>query len=275
VFTRAGNNYGDETLFSANIDGSGEVQLGTATGACCPWASPDGKLIGRTQGTGDVLHQVFSAIDGSGEFELVPPAGKMFGSGPISVDGRIVLEGFSNPGFQERETYIANVDGSDVRVLTKEHFIPGDFSPDGKTVVLFKPVGADDDHPVPPGELWLVGADGKNLRRLTPAGLQVQCCFNFRWSPDGSKILFANPNGSLQTIAPDGTGLATVFHLDQAWAVTPTWSPDGSMILFALDPQSNPFRHPVNALAVIRSDGTGLTEVLRDSTFKREPIWLP
>jgi Tol biopolymer transport system component len=97
---------------------------------------------------------------------------------------------------------------------------------------------------------------------------------NYRWSPDGSKIVFANPDGGLWTIAPDGTGLAEVFHQADAWAITPTWSPDGSMILFGLDPSPNPFAHPANGLYVIRADGTDVTLVLGGDDFKREPSWV-
>jgi Tol biopolymer transport system component len=196
-------------------------------------------------------------------------------AGPLSPDGtRVVLEGFTAPDFNPTSTYIANVDGSHVEVLTKDHFIPGDFSPDGKTVLLFKGPGGAEEGPPPPGSLWLVEADGANLRQLTPAGVKVQCCSNFRWSPDGTRILFASPDGGLWTIKPDGAGLTEVFRDEGRWAITPTWSPDGSMILFGLDPSSDPFAHPENGLYVIRADGTGLTLVLGGNDFKRNPVWV-
>jgi Tol biopolymer transport system component len=273
VFTRAGGAYGDETTFVARIDGSNEVQIGNRSGSCCPWALPDGSLLIRAGNTEDGrLDPVISNLDGSDARSFPLPDGLQFGSGPLSPDGtRVVLEGFTAPDFKEAATYIANVDGSRLRALTKEHFIPGDFSPDSKSVLLFR---GQPGEPPPPRALWLVGADGRNLRQLTPADIKVQCCFNFRWSPDGLRILFASPDGDLWTIAPDGSDLTEVFHEQGHWAVTPTWSPDGSMILFALDSSPDPFAHPTNSLHVIRADGSGLTLVLGGSDFKREPTWV-
>lgn len=275
VFTRAGGKYGDETVFVANIDGTDEKQLGELGHGCCPWALRDGSLMIRAGSAADGrLDPVISKLDGSGSRSFPLPDGLQFGSGPLSPDGtHVVLEGFTAPDFEGTAVYIANVDGSNLKPLTDEHFIPGDFSPDGKSVLLFKE-GPAEDGPPPPGSLWLVGTDGSNLRRLTPADVVVQCCFNFRWSPDGTRILFASPAGGLWTIAPDGTGLTETFFLEGRWAVTPTWSPDGSMILFALDPQADPFAHPANGLYVIREDGTGLTLVLGTVDFKREPVWV-
>ena len=216
---------------------------------------------------------VTSKLDGSGAKSFPLPDGLQFGSGPLSPDGtRVVLEGFTAPDFRQTSTYVASVDGSHVEVLTKDHFIPGDFSPDGKTVLLFK--GLEAEGSPSPGSLWLVEADGSRLRRLTPADVDVQCCFNFRWSPDGRRILFARPDGGLWTIDPHGDGLSEVFHADGQWAITPTWSPDGSMIMFALDPTPDPFAHPNNGLYVIRADGTDLTELIGGNDFKREPVWV-
>jgi Tol biopolymer transport system component len=218
------------------------------------------------------LDPVITDFSGANPVQLKLPAGLQFGSGPLSPDGKlVVLEGF-NLRMESDHTYIGALANSTVRVLTDAHYIPGDFSPDGKRVLLFK---GPDGSPPPPGQLSIVDVGGANLHRLTPNGVAVQCCFNFRWSPDGSKIVFARPDGGLWTVAPDGTGLTEVFH-DAAgrWAITPTWSPDGSMILFALDPAADPFEHPVNGLYAIRADGTGLTLILGGSDFKREPIWV-
>lgn len=275
VFARAGGAFKDETIFVASIDGSNELQMGEPGEGCCPWALRDGSLLIRSASAPDGrFAPAISKLDGS-DARLFPlPAGLQFGPGPISADGsRVVLEGFTAPDFEAAPVYIANLDGSEMKPLTDDPFIPGDFSPDGRTVMLFTG-GEAGDGPPPPGSLWLVETDGSNLRQLTPADFLVQCCTGFRWSPDGTRILFASPRGGLWTIAPDGTGLTEIFHEEGRWAVTPTWSPDGSMIMFALDPSENPFAHPINGLYVIRADGSGLTLVLGGSDFKRSPAWV-
>lgn len=276
VFTRAGGQYGDETVFIASMDGTNEHKLSEFDKSCCPWATVDGSriLIGAASPDGRITVQV-SKPDGSDASILPLPVGTLnLGGGPFSPDGQwIMLEGFDDAHPEVSGIYMARAaDGSDLRRVTKRHFIPGDFSPDGTKLLVF---GNAAGNPPPPGSLWIANFDGSGLRQLTPTATQVQCCFNYRWSPDGSKILFASPDGSLWTIAPGGSSLTEVFQdAGGRYAVTPTWSPDGSMILFALDPTANPFAHPTNGLYVIRADGSGLTLVIGGTDFKREPVWL-
>jgi Tol biopolymer transport system component len=204
----------------------------------------------------------------------LPPGTLNLAPGPLSPSGKTVArEGFDDKHPAKAGIYITRAtDGKILRRVTHRHFIPGDFSPDGKQLVLF--AGAD-GQPPPPGGLWVVSSNGTGLRRLTPPSVKVECCFNYRWSPDGSKILFADANGVISTIAPDGSKLSQVFKDSKGrYAATPTWSPNGSMIMFALDPTRNPFDHPINGLFVIQADGSRLTQVIAGSDFKREPVWV-
>jgi Tol biopolymer transport system component len=88
-------------------------------------------------------------------------------------------------------------------------------SPDGRTIAL-------------PG-LWLVDADGTDLRRVPGVGADVS---DAAWSPGGSRLAFACfwriENGGSQadicTVAPDGTRFR---RLTTHGAGQPTWSPTG------------------------------------------------
>jgi Tol biopolymer transport system component len=277
VFTRAGGQYGDETVFVATIDATNDQRLSDFGLSGGPWATRDGSRILMGAASPDGRYTIaVSKPDGSDRVVLPLPEGTVnLGGGPFAPDGeRILREGFDDDHPDLAGLYISDVDGSNVVHITTRHFIPGDWSPDGQRIVVFDNQDTTSDPPAP-GALYVLDADGKNLRQLTPAGTTVQCCTNFRWSPDGSMVLFASPDGSLYTIATDGSNLTKVFtDLDGRWAITPTWSPDGSMILFGLDPSANPFAHPPNGLYVIRADGSGLTLVIGGSDFKREPVWL-
>ncbi len=275
VFTRAGGSYGDETLFTANADGTGEVQVPGFDQGCCPWVTRDGAsiLFAASAADGRITTRVAN-FDGTGQTLVALPDGTLnLGPGPFSPDGqRIAFEGFDEDPTRSG-IYIGDIDGANLVQITAEHVIPGDWSPDGATILFFR--GPDTDPPGP-GSLFTVDVNGGDERRVTPENVAVQCCFNYRYSPDGSKIVFADPDGSLWLINPDGTDLKPLFiDVEGRFAITPTWSPDGTRIMFALDPTANPFSHPMNGIYVIDADGTGLTLVIGGSDFKREPTWVP
>ena len=276
LFTRAGGRFGDETLYVAKADGTSQRRISNFGRTCCPWATRSGSRIvfGGSAPDGRIT-AVTANLDGSKRTVLPLPKGTLeLASGPFSPDGKMLArEGFGEQPSQGGIYLTRASDGKIIRRVTRRQFIPGDFSPDGKQLVVFaQPDGGDPR----PGSLWLVQTSGKGLHRLTPATTQVQCCGNYRWSPDGKKILFADAGGVIWTISPDGSNLTEVYRDDNGrYAITPTWSPDGSMIMFALDPTPDPFQHPVNSLYIIGSDGTGLTKVLGGSNFKREPVWVP
>jgi Tol biopolymer transport system component len=81
-------------------------------------------------------------------------------------------------------------------------------------------------------DLYLVDADGGNLRHLAPGDLQVP-----RWSPDGDWIAVAGPrpDGSRVLpvlVHPDGSGLH-VLEPDPTLSMgVGAWTPDGSQIAF-------------------------------------------
>jgi hypothetical protein len=278
VFSRAGGSYGEDTIFIANPDGTDEKPLSETDRGSAPFAGPDGSVIAYgTYGpeTNNRGTAAITDVSGSKRTILPLPSGTInLGSGPVSPDGkRMLREGWDDAHQDAAGVYVSNLDGSGVSRLIDHHFIPADWSPDGAHLLLFDGAAGE---PPPPGQLYVANADGTEVKQLTPASTLVLCCGNYRYSPDGSKILFATADGDLWTIEPDGSNLARIFaNPGDQWAIAPTWSPDGSMIMFAIDPVANPFAHPPNALFVIRSDGSGLTRVLGGNDFKRELVWLP
>jgi dipeptidyl aminopeptidase/acylaminoacyl peptidase len=282
IFTRSGATFGDDTVFTANANGTGERQVGDLGASCCPWATRDGARVSVSAEAPD--GRITTAIvnfDGSDRFLVPLPTGTLnLGPGPFSPDGRqIAFEGFEFTDDTLAGIYIGNTDGTDLVRISTERDIPGDWSPDGAQVVFFR--GPPGDHPPPAVSLFVVNVDGSDEHQLTPDGVEVACCWNYRWSPDGSRILFADAAGVLWVINPDGTDLTQLFidaevQHTRRYVVTPAWSPDGGHVIFALDP-SPPFSFRVasNGLYVINADGTGLTLVIGIDDYKREPYWIP
>ena len=283
-FTRAGGQYGDETIFSANADGSEERQLTEEGIYCCPRVSPDGtRLIVMTDEeqppNGPVTGGTIGT-DGSPyvRLQLTDPTLNLVPQG-WSPDGtRIMYEGWDDSDPSRNGVYTARFpDGGDlVRLSSVEgvHDMPLDYSPDGRKIVFYRM--APEPEPDIGGSLWVVDTDGKNLRQLEIS--ETVPSWWARWSPDGTKILFATAraqaSGALWTINVDGSTVTEIFEdAEGRFPITPTWSPDGSQIMFALDPIADAFEHPSNAVYVINSDGPGLTQVLGGNDHKRHMEW--
>lgn len=281
VFTRSGGIFGDETIFTANADGTDEHQLTDPDAACCPWATRDGaRVLFSAEAPDGRITTAIVNFDGSDRFLVPLPDGTLnLGPGPFSPDGtKIAFEGFEFDGEALAGTYIGDADGGNLVRITPKAGIPGDWSPDGAQIVFFRGAPGDDPRP---GSLFVVNVDGSEEHQLTPDGVEVACCWSYRWSPDGSRILFADAEGVLWSINPDGTQLTELFVDDivqhvRRYVVTPTWSPDGSRIMFALDPAPPfSFTATINGLYVIEADGTGLTLIIGGGDYKREPYWVP
>lgn len=119
-------------------------------------------------------------------------------------------------------------------------------------------------------EIYLVDADGANLRRLTnhPPGSRS---YTLSWSPDGKQIVYASNqdgNTEIYVMNVDGSSQQRLTN-HPAKDDEPAWAPDGTQIAFISNRDGNPSLHTMD---VDGSNQRSLTKpALRDLT----PVWSP
>jgi Tol biopolymer transport system component len=158
------------------------------------------------------------------------------------------------------EIYVAPPDGGAAQLLVAKpgrHFGPA-FSPTGERIAYWSEP-ADGGPPL----LIVARSDGSGARDVI-AGLEVpapQGQAAPSWSPDGAALAFITNDGEADVLViaqidrPDVQTIALGHEaFDQA-----TWSPDGTVIAVRRTAD------PVVSLVVVRPDGTGARELVRET----------
>jgi dipeptidyl aminopeptidase/acylaminoacyl peptidase len=122
---------------------------------------------------------------------------------------------------------VMNADGSDRRQLTDREGlnVAPSWSPDGTKIAFVSWDGSNSD-------IYVMDADGSNIQRITDDTAHED---QPAWSPDGRLIAFSrialssddSGDDGIFTMAPDGTGIAPLFHVPDPANLGFAWSPDG------------------------------------------------
>jgi Tol biopolymer transport system component len=147
-----------------------------------------------------------------------------------SPDGRWIAFARGRPG--ARQLYVMPAAGGRARLVVRstargvESWSPS-WSPDGKRIVFAS--NRDGFFNV---ELYVVGADGRGLRRLTE---RLGDDMMPDWSPDGRRIVFVSNfdrNSELYVMGVDGTNVRRLTRTPGVWEQLPRFSDDGERLLF-------------------------------------------
>lgn len=182
-------------------------------------------------------------------------------------DGRVVLSSYlESDGTDDIWTYLVNPDGTGFERFfeTPEDLTPY-WSPDG-TAVAF--VSLRDGN----REIYLMDADGSNVRRLThDSGAD-----DFRWlgpspwSPDGRWLAFHSTRSGSQQIhlASLVDGSVRQLTSEPQYARFSGWSPDGSAVAFESSRSGN------REILVVGAEGGGLRNVTSHSADDGPAVWV-
>ena len=271
-------------LAIVNPDGTGERRLTRTKGVDDghPDWSPDGSKIAfhrcAVKGAGGCA--IFTIQpDGTGLKRLGPPRDDR-GAPAWSPNGKAIAFSRGWGPIQDdwikfNELFVMNASGTGSRQLTRFNaskpfstFVGGSsWSPDGKQLV-FEAGTSPGGEPANSLALFVVNADGSDLRQLTPWSLNAGDKPD--WSPDGERILFKAPakrqHGNLYIVNPDGSGLKQLTRYPAPRAVfSGSFSPDGRWITFSRGPG-----YP--GIFVLRADGTGVRQITRGG-WHNVPDW--
>src|SRR5438876_3775905 len=140
------------------------------------------------------------------------------------------------------DIFEANPDGTSLKRLTDAHGYDaeGSYSADGKQIVFCSKRDGN-------LELYIMDADGKNVRKLTNA----PNCYNGGpfFSPDGKRVIFRSDRKEkdrlqIYVINADGTGEKALTSDDHWVYWAPYWYKDGKHIIYTAADHSDPKARP-------------------------------
>lgn len=189
---------------------------------------------------------------------------------------------FSSHSENNSGIHVAGVDEGTTERLTKSRFdILPQWSPNGRTIGFMAIRPADQEIA---GQydlsshwfLYTVAAKGGKPTRVSSTPISL-----FKWSPDGTQVLFQSSYEDTKNRQRDGLVSSAVYVMDadgnnqrrltpvDGTDHFPVWSPSGDHIAFCSDRFGN------LDLFVVQRDGRQLRRFTEDVTAQLDPIWSP
>ena len=254
------------TITSAGADPRqlADVKIGAGYSS---W-SPDGTQVVHTRTAGDSDNDlwVMNADSGaavqltSGPHDDRYPAWSPPGSAPVSpgepnLTGRIAFSAGRALDVLDLDTgRIARVAEVTRRVIEPR------WSPDGTRIAFVEANVVERSPEDLYGEVWVVGADGSDLRQITRPLSQYRWKRSVGWSPSGAQIVYRaggynEEPTNIFVMNADGTGVRQLTDTHDPETGGARWSPDGTRLLWSGRTDGE------YELYLIDPDGTGRTAI--------------
>jgi TolB protein len=260
IFTCTRGEYNQLCLI--NADGSGYQQLTSLeANNYYPVYSPlGGSIVYASNQEGGAFDLFLFIFEGSKLTRLTNFIGNVV-SPTFSPDGKKIL--FANrAGEGPTSLWTVENTGENANILYAgpNTIVATDWSPDGSTIAFAMAVNGPDDY-----EIFLMGADGSNVRQLTYGLPGIGGSLD--WSPDGKQLLiYAGPQGDRNIFLINVAAETAAQLTNGGNNAASSFSPDGQWIAF------NSLRNNGQAdIFIMRPDGTDVRQV----TDNPEPDWQP
>jgi Tol biopolymer transport system component len=253
-----------EHYFTISTDGSDERALYDRQGCECAHWMADGTRVMTLDGT-DPGPYSFMTIRADGTDPVTPnnPIKTLsLAPGATTADGRLIaFNGWDDTDPSRKGLYLASPDLSGLRqVLPLQEgwnaTEPSAITPDGSRILFFVDTGSEENI-THGGSLFVVNADGKGIRLLSPPGPKIGYLTGGgvpgSLSPDGRQAAFG-VDDAVWVVDLDGGAARRVTEQDGfVWAVF--WSPTGEWINYTR------FHGHTTAISLVRPDGTDDHEI--------------
>lgn len=271
AFTRA------DGIYVMRADGSGvrALRRSGARGVVGMAWSPSGRKLAFIangalrvmEADGSHLVRLIGANDGQLQSLMAPT---------WSADGQRIAFSAHRPGEPDRDIWIVNADGSNLRRLARTPDMwerDVDWSPVGGRIAFSEVAGYF-------LKLYVMKTDGTSIRKLT--GWHREAATP-DWSPDGRKVAFMSWRGSVlsgEIRVMDASGRWVRLTSDAVGDRNPVWSPDGTRIAFVRGGTGLALDAPVEAhssseIYVMNANGTGVRRLTHNRVGEASPAWQP
>jgi len=239
-------------IFTVRADGSGLRAIAGTTGAIGPVFSPDGHTVAFTRTVeretrttvGEKLRS--EGFTGSSMWtvdlltgvqrQLTPwRDGLRYTASSFSPDGSTLLATYEDSRLiYEPQPVALELDGSGMRRLLNDGSSPV-YSPDGSEIALARRIVGYGEDRVEDSDLYVINADGTNLRRLTHTPGRAE--FSPSWDPSGERLAYVRYSvarteaaafgvgDALMQVNADGTCQTKVVSASRAAFYMPVWQP--------------------------------------------------
>ena len=194
-----------------------------------------------------------------------------------SPDGKRIVFSSDRDGNRENyEIYVMDADGNNQQRITDNDFYDTypSWAPDGERIAF---MSRRDGHFIGEfglsSEIYVMDADGKNMRRLTNNRKNE---WSPSWSPDGKWIVFSadrkadGVNYEIYVMDADGGNQRRLTN-NRHYDGVPSWSPDGKWIVFSADRKADGVNYEIY---VMDNGGANQRNLTNNPHRDINPAWL-